>query len=101
MSITPGPWKCDYPQSAEDYFTPIYVENDDGELVCKVPNGHNEDAALIAAVKELLAACKAIVKDALDDDGCRWCDRSKNWPHEDWCPIPSTIDAIDEAEVSQ
>ena len=60
-----------------------------------------EDAALFKAADELLEACKAVIKSAVDEDGCTWCDRASQWGHEDWCPIPSAIAAIAKTEPTQ
>ena len=53
------------------------------------------------AAPELLEACKAVVKSAVDEDGCTWCDRASQWGHEEWCPIPLAIAAIAKVEGEQ
>ena len=58
-----------------------------------------EDAALFDAAPELLEACEAVVKSAVDANGCNWCHYAgAQWEHADWCPIPSAIAAIEKAE---
>ena len=46
------------------------------------------------AAAKLLAACHAVLDSAASEDGCMWCDRASNWPHESWCPIPQVQDAV-------
>ena len=60
-----------------------------------------DNAALIAAAPELLEACKAVVANLVDDDGCTWCDRASQWGHHDFCPIPAAEAAIAQAEATQ
>ena len=55
------------------------------------------------AAPELLEACKAVVANLVDENGCNWCDCAV-WVgngHADWCPIPSAIAAIARAEPAQ
>ena len=58
---TPGPWM--YQASAGGHDWLIYSENPDGKDIAIVRQFHEANAALIAAVPELLA----LVLDALDD----------------------------------
>ena len=59
------------------------------------------DDPVYDAAPELLEACRAVVKFAIDEVGCRWCHRAIDWGHEDGCPIPLAIAAIEKAEAVQ
>ena len=50
------------------------------------------------AAQDLLEACKTVVTDALDENGCNWCDTVSHRGHENWCPIPEVLAAIAKAE---
>ena len=108
MDATPGPWEV-----AELHFDGYHIKQH-GTFEIRTPEydvaTYNQtggpfrklaNAQLAAAAPELLEACKAIVNDAVDENGCTWCDRASHCEHENWCPIPLAIAAIAKVEPPQ
>ena len=108
MTHSPGPWV----KIRRDRLWNEIVSSTNRQIVLvqknsayfKVPAEETEgNATLIAAAPELLEACKAVVANLVDENGCNWCDCAV-WVgngHADWCPIPSAIAAISKAEPTQ
>ena len=81
MTYTPGPWV----NMDKDPFWGEIRACETFDLIAVMPelDDRTDDFNLIAAAPELLEACKRVIEDLTDENGCNWCDRASHWPHED------------------